>query len=262
MPSFCRQVLSKGSCAREGLGCKFRHDVRHCEICQVYVIPSNWESHVNGRKHKLYATSCSTNPLQDAGASSVQHSEESVSGESRTHDVSGNMPLTTACVRCDACGITLQNTASYELHKRSTRHAIMFSQLLTKAPTGGRPVDDALVPAGYVLCKYCNWMVDAQNHEKHESEDRHIRRKRAAELDAAFEDSQKNKAGVIVSDEAGVDFGIIEDEGSSIPVKRCVKVEKIDTYARIALRSAEIRPHVGIIASEQRYGDYAIQNED
>lgn len=90
--------------------------------------------------------------------------------------------------------------------------------------------------------------------EGHQLESRHLRRKRAAEMDEAFMHSQKNTFTISVSDESGVDFGTVDSNGTLEPLatSRFVKIEKTNRNARIALKKVSLHPHVASAGSEAR----------
>ncbi|THH07161.1 hypothetical protein EW145_g3579 [Phellinidium pouzarii] len=245
---FCNKALTTGACAQEG--CTSRHDIRHCQPCGLYLIPSNWDAHIVGKKHQRLAQRVSESqetPVRGDCYSKSPSARESCAHLSRS---SGN-----PSVRCDACGIFLLNYTAYDAHKNSRRHKAAFAKLLV-TPAFVQELPSANPPSnGYIHCPCCNWNVEAHNMEKHEKEDRHIRRKLAAELDGALGLAQKNKLGIKVTNEDGVDFGIVDITHHSRYglAPRTVGIEKVDREYQIALKSFIVLPQVGSPGSETSF---------
>ncbi|KAI5120114.1 hypothetical protein M0805_002198 [Coniferiporia weirii] len=243
---YCSAALASGVCAREGTGCPSKHDIRHCDVCDVYLIPNNWGTHVSGRRHK----------------NSAQYAPIIVPGPDEQFQAQTINPLPTVSpatshgkrsVRCDACGIFLLSPAAFDAHKNSRRHKAAYAKFLISPASDHSPPSTNTSSDDYIQCSYCNMRVEAHHMKKHEKENRHIgHSKDAAGLDEVLDTARKNKHGVVVSEENGVDLGIISTDFQLQyeVAPHTITVEKAERSGRIALKSFSILPQIGSLDHE------------
>ncbi|KAK7676351.1 hypothetical protein QCA50_020692 [Cerrena zonata] len=151
-------------------GCVYRHDVKICLPCGVVcTTESTYTAHIRGRKHR-FATK---------------------SGRRIFH--------------CSLCSRNIPEHQWGE-HTSSQRH-------IGKATKGGISPDiapeEAALAAHERLCAVCDRIIPKNSWKAHVEGNGHRKMSAFVAFRAAFEDAERNKHGMIVSDEDGIDFGVI-----------------------------------------------------
>lgn len=172
----CPNFLSSGVCLTEG--CRYRHNVQFCAICRVVCATEYaYNGHLKGKKHER----------------SVQRIQ--------------NGDLT----YCKLCDVVVPSVSMLPRHVRGRRHR----QLLGENPEW-QPGDttSASVPPDFIQCETCNTSFPSLFQARHQTSFTHKKKERFFTIQAAFEESDKDKHGVEVNGE--LDFGFIETDKADL----------------------------------------------
>lgn len=166
-------------------GCMAKHDAHVCSICRVICPNQNQLNQHLAGKKHRNALAGSSNP-----------------------------------VWCEVCDVELYAAYEYMYHVRKRRHQLLVAHLhKDPGPLAVGNSDDT------AFCETCNVQVLSVYWRIHLSSPRHRGGRVYSTLKGALDEAEKNKNGVIVEDEEGVDFGILEPAGSTSLYRTRIAVE-------------------------------------
>ncbi|OSD02639.1 P-loop containing nucleoside triphosphate hydrolase protein [Trametes coccinea BRFM310] len=198
----CPQQLFAGGCSQPN--CPLLHHARFCEICSIVCVPAHlWSSHVSGRQHRLRAAA-------------------------------GNSTL----VLCPVCKIRLPGETTWLEHIASAAHQTAAQTARLSPSVCPR---DPANPANN-FCLVCRRSIPSSSWAAHLRAEGHQKAQRNALYKARFEQAERDRGGVSVAHEDGIDFGIVSVEEarrgpqkkitvSLSPGSQPVLITKVETFA-------------------------------
>ncbi|TDL24456.1 P-loop containing nucleoside triphosphate hydrolase protein [Rickenella mellea] len=172
MVAICEELLRNGFCSREHNGCSSHHNVFRCDTCRVFFTS----------QHNLFV-----------------HYET----KRHTRKVEGNSVF----VRCTVCKLTLASADHYPVHSQGRRHLKALKSQGSANDPGPEEVDTY---PGATFCNICDIWAPDNSFSYHLNSRRHKKSMAYVAIKSAVNGAEKNKNGVIVSDEDGLDFGILD----------------------------------------------------
>ena len=154
-------------------GCRAKHDVHVCSLCRV-ICPNQRQlsEHLAGKKHR-----------------------NAVAG-------------TSGPVWCRACNIELFSKYLFTYHARSARHR----HGLVYRPQEDSGLCEVKESDETVFCETCDAKILTEFWDIHINSQRHRNGRIYSTLKGALHEAEKNKNGIVVQDEDGIDLGIIDPE--------------------------------------------------
>lgn len=165
----CPEFLEHGVCTTDG--CDLNHALRICRMCRIWCVNDDtFEMHLHGKKH----------------ASVVKN---------------GGVPVPKSLV-CNVCNTTIPGDQhGYQLHVAGRRHRALATGI---AQAGGGSVQVASLPDAH--CTVCGIDLFENHRAAHERTEAHRKKTRFAVYRAAFDEAERDKAGVAVEEEADFPF--------------------------------------------------------
>ncbi|KAF8581297.1 P-loop containing nucleoside triphosphate hydrolase protein [Ramaria rubella] len=208
----CPNLLSRGACATQD--CPFKHDLHLCQICRVVCTSAYFlRTHLNGKKHR--------NKVRAQGCPHPSF--------------------------CKLCNVPLGSPWNYPQHIQGRAHRALveeqsnFSTKESESDTSDSD-SDLLAPLGQTRCHVCDITVQSGSWSGHVTGWNHRKKERFANIQAAFDEADKDKHGITVSPggEGGVDFGFIDlDTLQRQPTKRILHV-LLTTPGRIEITEVQL----------------------
>lgn len=204
----CTELLENGVCTVDG--CPGDHSLRLCRLCRIWCINDyTFQMHLRGKKH----------------ARAVRHGG----------------PPSSALSWCELCKVSLPaDQADCDLHVAGRKHQ---TALATRRLQGDdRVADNVQRPtAPDVPCAVCGFDIYEKDRVSHERSEMHQKKQRFARFRAAFDEAERDKAGVAV--EADVDFPFLDapaEFGKRLTAHRSVEVSFSSTDTGVYLVSARM----------------------
>ncbi|KAI0777345.1 P-loop containing nucleoside triphosphate hydrolase protein [Trametes elegans] len=180
----CPENTFSGSCTIPN--CPLSHHEKFCDLCNVIVSSTAvWRSHVGGRAHRSRVA---------AGASTL--------------------------ILCPVCDIRLSGESTWLEHVASNAHC--DSARSKGVSPNVRPRDPNHPNSNH--CLVCHRAIPASHWPAHLRNEAHKKAQRNALYRARFEQAERDRGGVVVSDEAGVDFGIVSRADSRTGLQKQLNV--------------------------------------
>jgi helicase MOV-10 len=183
----CPNLVSHGACTTEG--CRFQHDVHLCQTCRVVCTSAqSLRSHQDGKKHARRARAQS-GLQKDAGL----HPSF-----------------------CKLCNVFLGSSGNYSQHIQGKAHRARLEeqQHVQDSPDPDIESDARLAPRGQSHCHVCDVAIPERFWSSHVTGFSHRKKEGFASIQAAFDEADKDKHGIVVSSQSGgegvLDFGFIE----------------------------------------------------
>lgn len=176
--------------------CPFRHDVKICVPCGVVcTTESTYTAHLRGKKH-------------------------------RTKTGSGR--------RIFHCSLCKKNVPEYgwEEHLFTERHVGIAAR---QGISPDIEPEEAVLAAHERLCAVCDRIIQHNSWKAHISGNAHRKMKTFVAFRAAFEEAERNKHGMVVSDEDGLDFGVIDPQHGESGVLTVLTLKNTIPSSRIQL---------------------------
>lgn len=180
--------------------CTHRHDVKICLPCGVVcTTESTYKAHLRGKKHR------------------------SRTGSGR---------------RVFHCPLCAKNIPEYQWaeHTFNQRHVGKAAQ---QGISPEIEPEEAVLSAHERLCVVCDRIIQHNSWNAHIQGNAHRKMKTFIAFRAAFEEAERNKHGMIVSDEDGIDFGVVDPMHAENGMLTVITVKNTIPSSRI--RISELR---------------------
>ncbi len=203
---FCPNIVATGTCGVPD--CRGYHAIRKCP-CGVVTKLQDYQAHLRGRRHKenLIHLQQPSEPQSSTVDLASQRGE--LKPSCTTDALLSGFEASNTSARCDVCLINFNNQSAFETHIRTQAHRNAVTRSSERALVPRNPeVRGQPAAPGYLLCNICNRDVHLDVWISHTA--RHTSDQQRDEIDAAVDESGKDKDGVSVSYKDGVDFGIID----------------------------------------------------
>ena len=174
--------------------CRYRHDIHICEDCGVICSSSNYQAHLVSKRHKR----------QVSGANTF--------------------------LRCSVCNVNILGPREWTKHISGSRH---IKKVARHGASTAIDPEEAASTTRSEYCNLCRQFVPRVKWTQHAQSPVHRKREKFATFQAIFQEAQKNKHGVIVSD--GFDFGIISSANAQKGVGVQISVETTVPASRIRI---------------------------
>ena len=166
--------------------CPLQHSSTFCDICTLTYPTIYYSIHVNGKRHKKLAASNSA-----------------------------------VLVRCSVCGVKLSGEKTWIDHINSAEHK-------AHARASGKsaqvyPTDASQSNA--LFCLLCKCTVPVSGWNGHCGSPRHRRTQANSVYMSLFEQSERDRRGVVVSHPEGLDFGVLGLGGSQKDLEISIAVQ-------------------------------------
>ncbi|EJD43380.1 P-loop containing nucleoside triphosphate hydrolase protein [Auricularia subglabra TFB-10046 SS5] len=200
----CPEFLDGGVCTTED--CPYQHNIFICRLCRLWCVSAfSYEQHLRGKKHQQ--------TLRTGGT---------------------RVELPPWCDVCHCNLKSLSTQADYDVHVRGRRHqaALAARDLRGDAAYSAEP--DA-------RCDVCNVAIFARDKARHDASYEHKKKERFAAYQAAFDEAERDKAGVSV--EANADFPFLDTPfvpGKAVHARRTVEVAFSAPDAEVYLTGARM----------------------
>ncbi|TFK41414.1 P-loop containing nucleoside triphosphate hydrolase protein [Crucibulum laeve] len=147
-------------------------------------------------------------------------------------------------IRKCSCGLVIIHK-NFLPHIRGKRHQKLLQQKRREEHEAAQRSNGANVHAGLSnaqeiieICQNCGKALTASEIGPHKAE--HLRQQHLAEIRAELEEAERNKEGIKVACEDGVDFGVLEAEEEYM-VELLIAVNNTNTSSSVALQSCRMR---------------------
>ncbi|KAI9061625.1 P-loop containing nucleoside triphosphate hydrolase protein [Trametes sanguinea] len=195
----CPNQLFAGGCSQPN--CPLLHHARFCDICSIVCVPATlWSSHISGRQHRARAAT---------GSSTV--------------------------VLCPICKVRLPGETTWLEHISSTAHQ-NAAQAARVSPSVC-PRDPAHPSNNF--CLVCRRSIPTSSWAAHLRADGHQKAQRNALYRARFEQAERDRGGVSVAHEDGLDFGIVSVDEARQGLKRRIAVNLAPDASRVLITKVE-----------------------
>lgn len=111
---------------------------------------------------------------------------------------------------CDFCNVVCTSAATYSSHLRGKKHRKNLRVAELRASQPELTADDNEAPPGFRLCDLCDAIIPEETWVRHMNGVRHRNKERFFAFKSVTQEAERDKHGVTVSHQDGIDFGIIE----------------------------------------------------
>lgn len=214
----CPEYRENGACTDDD--CPHNHDLRICRPCRIWCQNEKcYQEHTRGKKHAWV--------MQNGG------------------------PMPPVPTYCEVCNTRLpsyiKTPSDYELHVAGSRH-----QALLQAESRLRAVGSPPAATPDAHCAVCGIDIFERDRTSHELSPGHSKKARFATFRLAFDEAERDKAGVSV--EADISFPFLDAPtafGASVEAARSVAVSFSSTDTGVYLMSARMSSAMAARAEKQ-----------
>ncbi|KAH9943568.1 P-loop containing nucleoside triphosphate hydrolase protein [Amylocystis lapponica] len=200
MVAVCPNLFATGTCTKQS--CDYRHNVKICRPCGVVCYSAGvYDAHLRDRRHQKVID----------GLSTVLH--------------------------CSVCNINVVGLAGWTTHVQGNHHSTVAEQRGLSPDT---EPEKAVALPGFVRCNVCHKDVSEEHWARHSSTRSHRGKVAFVAFEAASEEAGRNKHGITLSHDKGVDFGIVEVKDSLGGVSVTLEAQNIAASSRVTLVEARL----------------------
>ncbi|KAI0336614.1 P-loop containing nucleoside triphosphate hydrolase protein [Cubamyces sp. BRFM 1775] len=195
----CPEQLFAGGCTRPN--CPLNHNVKFCDICCAICTPvKTWPTHIQGRQH-------------------------------RTKAAQGN----STTVLCPICIVRLSGESTWLDHIGSASHTAKAQQLGKSSSVYPRDASKS----DHNYCLVCRRSIPTSAWKAHLRAGGHRKAQDGALYRARFEQAERDRGGVHVSHEEGLDFGILSLEDAQRGRQSQIEVRVVARSNPLAIAKLE-----------------------
>jgi helicase MOV-10 len=200
--TICPSLQLTGSCT--DAGCQYSHDIFTCDVCKItFDKQKHLNSHINSMMHKK-------------------------------REARGGQKASIAF--CSLCNTAVNPSSAWDMHAAGRRHRNRVRE------NGGVDVEPEELGArdGDRTCGVCGYAVPADRWASHIVQTAHRRRETYQSMQSVLDDASKDRNGINISHNEGLDFGIVEVVNASRGVRVELVTRLTDPMARIKLLDVKV----------------------